>query len=94
MIAFDTGPGNMIIDALAVLTTDGAQAYDIDGALGGAGHASSRELLAAWLADPYFCEAAAENDRTRAVRRAVRPPDHDRVARTCGSTTSSRPRPR
>lgn len=53
VIAFDTGPGNMVIDAMIDLATDGAQTYDQDGALAAQGHVAP-ELLAAWLADPYF----------------------------------------
>jgi anhydro-N-acetylmuramic acid kinase len=37
IIAFDTGPGNMIIDALAHLVTNGKQSYDIDGRIAAAG---------------------------------------------------------
>jgi anhydro-N-acetylmuramic acid kinase len=53
VIAFDTGPGNMVIDAIIDLATDGAQTYDQDGALAAQGHVAS-ELLSAWLDDPYF----------------------------------------
>ncbi len=37
MFAFDSGPGNMIIDALAGWITDGEQAYDVDGAMAARG---------------------------------------------------------
>ncbi len=37
IIAFDTGPGNMLIDTLAALITHGAMAYDRDGKLAAAG---------------------------------------------------------
>jgi anhydro-N-acetylmuramic acid kinase len=56
VIAFDTGPGNMVIDALIDLATDGARAYDQDGALAAKGCVAP-DLLAAWLDDPYFREA-------------------------------------
>lgn len=56
VIAFDTGPGNMVIDALIDLATGGAQAYDQNGALAAQGRVAP-ELLAAWLEDPYFREA-------------------------------------
>lgn len=55
VIAFDTGPGNMVIDALIDLATDGARSYDQDGALAAQGRVVP-ELLAAWLDDPYFRE--------------------------------------
>jgi anhydro-N-acetylmuramic acid kinase len=53
VIAFDTGPGNMILDELAWVATNGRQTYDIDGALGEAGTVRE-ELLEKWMADPYF----------------------------------------
>jgi len=56
VIAFDTGPGNMVIDALLDLATNGAQTYDENGALAAQGRVAP-ELLAAWLDDPYFREA-------------------------------------
>ncbi len=37
IIAFDTGPGNMIIDALVTLTTDGKMTYDRNGKFAAAG---------------------------------------------------------
>jgi len=53
VIAFDTGPGNMVMDALVVQYTGGKQRYDRGGAIarGGAVHA---RLLKAMLSDPYF----------------------------------------
>ncbi len=53
VIAFDTGPGNMIIDALADVATAGALGYDRDGALAARGTVKP-ELLDAWMSDPYF----------------------------------------
>lgn len=53
VIAFDTGPGNMIIDALADIASAGSESFDRDGALASRG--SVREaLLSEWLTDPYF----------------------------------------
>lgn len=56
VIAFDTGPGNMIIDELAWVATNGRQTYDVDGALGEVGKVRD-ELLEHWLSDPYFTKA-------------------------------------
>lgn len=56
VIAFDTGPGNMLIDALVARLTDGAQTFDIDGAIGLQGTGDG-ELLARLLADPYLDQA-------------------------------------
>ncbi|OQA40054.1 MAG: Anhydro-N-acetylmuramic acid kinase [Chloroflexi bacterium ADurb.Bin325] len=51
--AFDTGPGNMLIDDAAQRATGGALDYDRDGALAAAGRVDE-ELLAELLAHPYY----------------------------------------
>jgi anhydro-N-acetylmuramic acid kinase len=56
VIAFDTGPGNMVIDALAEVATQGALKYDRDGALAAKGRVIP-ELLEAWMDDPYFSKS-------------------------------------
>lgn len=56
VIAFDTGPGNMILDELAWIATNGKQTYDIDGALGALGKVRE-DLLSTWMSDPYFAKA-------------------------------------
>jgi anhydro-N-acetylmuramic acid kinase len=53
VFAFDTGPGNMIIDELAWIATNGRQTYDVDGHLGASGTVRT-DLLEYWMADPYF----------------------------------------
>ena len=53
VIAFDTGPGNMVVDALARRYTRGRWNYDRDGRLAARGHVN-RELLNRLLDDPYF----------------------------------------
>jgi anhydro-N-acetylmuramic acid kinase len=53
VIAFDTGPGNMVIDALADVATGGELQYDKDGALAANGQVIDG-LLEIWLDDPYF----------------------------------------
>ncbi len=53
VIAFDTGPGNMLIDEAARLATDGAWNYDHDGALAAQGRVDE-SLLADWMAEPFF----------------------------------------
>jgi anhydro-N-acetylmuramic acid kinase len=55
VIAFDTGPGNMIIDELAWIATNGRQTYDIDGILGNEGKVRE-DLLDYWMSDPYFAK--------------------------------------
>jgi N-acetylmuramic acid 6-phosphate etherase len=56
LIAFDTGPGNMVIDAMAAYATGGAQTYDLDGRLAASGRVDA-ELLAALLAEDDFLAA-------------------------------------
>jgi anhydro-N-acetylmuramic acid kinase len=53
IIAFDTGPGNMLIDEAARLATDGAWNYDREGALAAQGHVD-QSLLTDWMAEPFF----------------------------------------
>jgi anhydro-N-acetylmuramic acid kinase len=53
VIAFDTGPGNMVIDALAAKATRGKQTYDKDGRLASRGRLH-QALLDKLLAEPYY----------------------------------------
>ncbi len=55
VIAFDTGPGNMILDALASSATGGKQSYDAEGKLARAGNISAG-LLNRLMRQPYFRE--------------------------------------
>lgn len=55
VIAFDTGPGNMIIDELARVATNGRQSFDVDGALAAGGNVR-QDLLESWMGDPYFAK--------------------------------------
>lgn len=55
LIAFDTGPGVAVIDAVVRLLTDGAELYDVDGRRAAAGQISD-ELLSTLLDDDYFRE--------------------------------------
>lgn len=55
-LAFDTGPGNMLIDDAVRRVTNGAQSYDRDGVLAGQGR-TDPVLLAELLADPYLRQA-------------------------------------
>jgi len=58
LIAFDTGPGNALIDDW--VRAEGAGDYDRDGALAAAGEADPGRL-AAWLAHPYFARPAPKS---------------------------------
>jgi anhydro-N-acetylmuramic acid kinase len=53
VFAFDTGPGNMLIDALAAHLSSGRLRYDRDARMARRGRLEPA-LLAALLADPYF----------------------------------------
>jgi anhydro-N-acetylmuramic acid kinase len=56
VVAFDTGPGNILIDALATLLSGGEMSFDEDGRFGATGvvdDAMVRELMT----DPYLREA-------------------------------------
>lgn len=53
VIAFDTGPGNMVIDALTEVATNGEWKYDRNGEWGSRGHVLP-QLLDAWMDDVYF----------------------------------------
>jgi len=53
VLAFDTGPGNLVIDAVVADATGGQQAFDQDGAIAARGRISG-EWLAQLLADPYL----------------------------------------
>jgi anhydro-N-acetylmuramic acid kinase len=52
-LAFDTGPGNCLIDEAVLVLSDGARRYDEGGAWARRG-APDEMLLTAWLGDPYF----------------------------------------
>lgn len=56
VIAFDTGPGNMAVDAAVATITGGRQAWDEDGCLAAAGTVRD-DFLSAWLCDEFFHRA-------------------------------------
>jgi anhydro-N-acetylmuramic acid kinase len=53
VIAFDSGPGNMVIDQLVSRITSGGQLFDRDGAMAASGQPDPK-LLAKLLRDKYF----------------------------------------
>ncbi|HEY9180517.1 MAG TPA: anhydro-N-acetylmuramic acid kinase [Candidatus Baltobacteraceae bacterium] len=56
VLAFDSGPGNMLIDAFVRSRTGGGMLFDRDGALAADGSVHA-PALQAMLADPYFALA-------------------------------------
>jgi anhydro-N-acetylmuramic acid kinase len=54
-LAFDTGPGNVLLDAAAALATGGRARCDLDGVLAREG-AVDQALLSRLLEDPFFDE--------------------------------------
>ncbi len=53
IIAFDTGPGNMVIDGIIRLITDGRKRYDAGGKMAARGTVDKR-LLSEMLRHPFF----------------------------------------
>ena len=53
VVAFDTGPGNMVIDALAAHMTEGRETFDRGGRIARSGKVH-QELFEAMRKDPYF----------------------------------------
>ena len=60
VMAWDTGPGNVLIDAVVARSTSGAASFDTDGRLAAAGTVDDR-LLAALLDHPYLRRAAPKS---------------------------------
>lgn len=56
LLAFDVGPGNMVIDRFVERMTEGARAFDRDGAIAATGEIQP-ELLEAWLEHPFLLKA-------------------------------------
>ncbi len=76
VVAFDTGPGNMVIDALAEVISGGNETFDRDGMMAARG-AVQPALLAEWLEDPYFAKeppktTGREQFGVQFARRAIR----------------------
>jgi anhydro-N-acetylmuramic acid kinase len=53
VLAFDTGPGNMVIDAVVHVLSNGANAYDAEGAMASRGAVDDR-LLEWMMGHPYL----------------------------------------
>ena len=96
--AFDTGPGNMVMDQLVSRMTGGAMRYDENGALAASGTCS--EALLSWmLQDPYLRKAPPKTtgreaygapyvDRLMEQGRALALSDRDILATACRFTAA------
>jgi anhydro-N-acetylmuramic acid kinase len=60
VVAYDCGPGNMLIDAFVRARTDGASNFDRDGALAARGRID-QNVLQAMYGDPYFALPAPKS---------------------------------
>lgn len=60
VVAFDTGPGNMVLDQLAQIATGGKARFDRDGRLSSKG-TLNRKLLDELLKDAYYRKAAPKS---------------------------------
>lgn len=56
IIAFDTGPGNVLMDEAMNILTSGAKSFDKKGVLAASGEVHP-EMLERWMGHPYFDEA-------------------------------------
>ncbi|HMO57778.1 MAG TPA: anhydro-N-acetylmuramic acid kinase, partial [Roseiflexaceae bacterium] len=59
-IAFDTGPGNTLIDGAVRRFSQGVDWFDRNGTLAAAGKVDD-DLLRQWLADPYYARPAPKS---------------------------------
>ncbi len=55
VVAFDTGPGNMVIDAVVAAGTGGSERYDPDGAYAARGQVDRAEVVSL-MNDPWFAK--------------------------------------
>ncbi len=60
VIAYDTGPGNALMDAAMTALSNGMRPQDTDGEFAARGHVHP-ELLARLLADPYYARPAPKS---------------------------------
>jgi anhydro-N-acetylmuramic acid kinase len=99
VMAFDTGPGNMVMDALITALTRGRQTFDRDGRWAARGHVSEK-LLAEMMAHPFlrrrppkttgreeFGEVFLRRMLASARRRRLRPEDMVATATTFTAAT-------
>ena len=99
LIAFDTGPGNGMIDALASRISGGRLRMDRDGRIAASGHVN-QPLLAKMMQHPYFRRRPPKStgreefgtnllDRFVADARSMKVVDYDQVATVTALTARS-----
>ena len=69
VIAYDTGPGNALMDAALTVLSGGLRPCDVDGEFAARGHVHA-ELLARLLADPYYALPAPKSTGKEHFNRA------------------------
>jgi len=93
---FDTGPGNMVMDALMLTLSDGRYAYDEGGQLANMGHVC-QALLAHFLHHPFLQQKPPKSTGREAFGEAIVDEimawqglsDADRMATACAFTAQS-----
>jgi anhydro-N-acetylmuramic acid kinase len=70
LLAFDTGPGNVLIDAAVQLATQGAQSYDRDGRWAAQGNVHAA-LLATLLQHPFYLRQPPKSTGREVFSRAM-----------------------
>ena len=95
VIAFDTGPGNMVIDQLTALYTGGRRTFDREGRIAAKGHVDAA-LIDDLLGDPFFSQrppktAGRENYGDAFIARllATRQPLPDLIATATAFTAAT-----
>ena len=99
VLAFDTGPGNMLIDFAATHATDGSQSYDKNGMLAAAGRVDET-LLSDLMAHPFLSQHPPKTtgreqfgadlwSRDLATRAGLRISENDFVATLTAFTAAS-----
>lgn len=97
VLAFDTGPGNMLLDALTEVITDGRLAYDEGGAIAASGDVSD-SLLGELMRHPFLKAAPPKSTGRESFGAALlaevlawrgRLPDEDLIATATAFTVRS-----
>lgn len=80
VLAFDTGPGNMVVDALVALATGGKETFDRDGHWARRGRVRE-DWLRAWMAHPFITAPPPKSTGREAFGRAFVAREWERARR-------------